>query len=185
MRAALLAFIASSATAYYQPGDPPQCIDGYQCIFSRFPTDTGLSSQYIWDLRSLCQGAGSEFIAQRDPTCVADGQGVCPSRCFDCKGDKSARIRFNVCGTVSGPVAPVNEMNCPANAAVPGCPGGVGSLQEIPIPASHGMAVQVRSPRHIPIIPEASTHPYTPAAYCAVHCGLPWPRAPPWLWPCT
>ncbi len=145
MRAALLAIIASTATAYYQPGDPPQCFDEYQCIFSRFPTATGLSSQYIWDLTKLCQGAGSEFIAQRDPTCVVDVvTGICPSRCYDCNPDKTIAIRFNVCGTVSGPIAPVKEENCPAGDG--NCPNGVGSAQEIPIPASHGVAVQVRVP---------------------------------------
>ena len=145
MRAALLAFVASSATAYYQPGDPPQCFDDYQCIFSRFNL-TGLKAQYVWDVRNLCLGPGSEYVVGRNPTCVVDQTtGTCPPQCFGDCGDQTPRIRFNVCGTVSGPVAPVKEENCPnPDPQNPGCPNGVGSAQEIPIPASHGVAVQVR-----------------------------------------
>ena len=138
---ALLALLAPCA-AYYQPGDPPQCLDGYQCIFQRSPTPEGLSLGYTWDLRPLCAAAGGEYVAGRDTTCLVDANGICPSRCNnDCKADKSQKIRFNVCGTVSGPVAPVNEDGCPDGQT---CTNGVGSPQEIPIPASHGVAVQVR-----------------------------------------
>ena len=147
---ALLALLVPCA-AYYQPGDPPQCFDGYQCIFTRFNlTDTGLKDQYVyqyvWDLRSLCKGAGSEYVVGRDPACVFDPKtGSCPSQCLGDCGDRTPKIRFNVCGTVSGPVAPVKEENCPnPDPQNPGCPNGVGSAQEIPIPASHGVAVQVR-----------------------------------------
>jgi hypothetical protein len=144
LSALLLVAGARSILGYSQPGIPPQCLAGYECIFSRFPTDSGLSAQYTWDLRPLCAGAGSEYIAQRDPSCVNDPiTGLCPSRCYDCTADKTARIRFNVCGTVSGPVAPVKEENCPGGAG--NCPNGVGSAQEIPIPASRGVALQVRA----------------------------------------
>ena len=132
------------AQAYYQPGDPPQCFDEYQCVFFRFPVEIGLKSAYTWDLRSLCAGEGSEYIAGKDPNCVLSATGVCPPGCYnDCKPDKSPKIRFNICGTVSGPLAPVKEENCPGGDPTQ-CPGGVGSMQELPIPASHGVAVQVR-----------------------------------------
>jgi hypothetical protein len=137
--------LLAAASAYSQPGVPPQCLDGYQCQFFRFPSETGLTTAYTWDLRPLCAGAGGEYIASRDPTCKVDPVTlICPSRCYDCKDDKTAQIRFNVCGTVAGPVAPVKEENCPAGDPATLCPGGVGSAQELPIPASHGVAVQVR-----------------------------------------
>ena len=176
LAALLLAAGARSALGYYQPGLPPQCFDAYQCIFSRFPTDTGLSAPYTWDLRPLCAGAGSEYIVQRDPSCVNDPiTGLCPSRCLDCKADKTARIRFNVCGTVSGPVAPVKEENCPGGAG--NCPNGVGSAQELPIPASRGVALQVRAPTHplspmaLALFSETHCHPFDIPLSSPPSCG--------------
>jgi hypothetical protein len=134
--------LAAGAAAYSQPGVPPQCLDSYACLFHA-GSAAGLDADYYWDLRPLCARAGSEYVAQRDPSCVVDAAtGQCPGRCLDCDADKTPRLRFNVCGTVSGPIAPVKEEACPPGAG--DCPAGVGSLQEMPIPASHGVAVMVR-----------------------------------------
>jgi len=139
----LFFLLLTAAVAYYQPGDPPQCFDEYQCVFFRFPVEIGLKSAYTWDLRSLCAGAGGEYIAGKDPNCIVDPTTqICPPGCYnDCKPDKSPKIRFNICGTVAGPLAPVKEENCPGGDPS-NCPSGVGSMQELPIPASHGVAVQ-------------------------------------------
>ena len=146
MRPALSAALCAALTAAYsQPGVPPQCLDSLECVFHR-AADDGLAADYFWDLRSLCAGPGSEYVAQRDPTCVSDPTtGACPSYCMgDCRANQEARVVLNVCGTVAGPVAPVDENTCPAGSGQ--CPNGVGSAQLSPMPASHGVAVQVRAP---------------------------------------
>jgi hypothetical protein len=135
---ALLAPVLS----YYQPGDPPQCFDEYQCVFNRFPSElNGLTDEYTWDLRSLCAGAGAEYTATRDPQCnLPDGSTPCPTACLgNCavNQDQKPVIVFNICGTVNGPIAPVSETDGT---------GGVGDPQTIPIPHSHGVALQVSRP---------------------------------------
>ena len=153
----LLCWLGSSRiTAYFQPGDPPQCRNNtYACTFTLTSDETGLPAAYTWDLRQLCQGAGREYIARRDPTCVVDAvTGVCPSRCPEC-GDLNTAIRFNICGTVSGPIAPVSEGAFPL---------GVGAPQTMPLPASHGVAVQ-----YVDGWPQATTTPadYGPPGGCS------------------
>ena len=81
----------------------------------RTPSESGLSAEYMWDLRSLCAAAGNEY-----QTAARDGGEL---------------IRFNVCGTVAAAIAPVDE------TPNPDFPNGV---QYLPLPYSHGVAVQVR-----------------------------------------
>jgi len=123
---------------YDQPGVPPQCFEEWQCVFQR---KEGLPANYVWDLRPLCKGAGREFIANKDPACVSTGQPTgwtCPSYCGNCDPTNS-NIRFNVCGTVSDALAPVNE----EDPSCQGQPGGINCPQELPIPHSHGVGIQL------------------------------------------
>ena len=119
MMRAYFALAFSAAAAYYQPGVPPQCFDEYQCIFTRSPTASGLANQYAWDLRPLCSSAGNEYLAHPPSTAI----------------DQNPRIRFNICGTVSTPVAPVDE------TPNPDFPNGV---QRLTLPHAHGVGIQVR-----------------------------------------
>ena len=154
-RAALLLPLVA---AYVQPGDPPQCFEDCelatrhsaccsrscishphsrhaapppdQCNFHRFPSDTGLPVEYSWDVFNLCASAGNEYVASIDPGCIS-ANGTC--LCNSC--DPNARLRFNVCGTVAGPIAPVAESGSSS-------PSGVGDPQQLPLPHSHGVALQ-------------------------------------------
>jgi hypothetical protein len=139
--ALFLTHLLCPCLCYYQPGAPPQCFDESQCLFQARPSATGLNASYAWDLRPLCKSAGAEFIANKDPACISTGQPsgwTCPPRCGNCD-PTNANIRFNICGTVSGAIAPVNEDD-------PSCTGqgGVNCPQELPIPHSHGIGIQVR-----------------------------------------
>jgi hypothetical protein len=126
-----------------------ECFDEYQCQFHRFPSETGLQNEYSWDIFNLCASAGNEYIAALDPRCLA-ANGTC--LCNSC--DTNARLRFNVCGTVSGPIAPVAES---AGTL------GVGDPQQLPIPHSHGVAVQYIEGYPGPTLPDG----YGPAGGCA------------------
>ena len=128
-----------------------ECFDDYQCVFHRFPAETGLSAEYSWDLRSLCADAGTEYVAALDPSCVLDPNGNCPAGCGNC--DPKAQIQFNICGTVAGPIAPVND----------GGTNGTGSPQLIPLPHSHGVAVQFIEGIPGPVLPPG----YGPTGGCA------------------
>ena len=117
---AVFALALSAAAAYEQPGVPPQCFPAAQSIFSRYPSENGLAAEWTWDLRPLCAIAGAEYLSRPPATA----------------GDQNPRIRFNICGTVSTPIAPVDE------TPNPDFPNGV---QRLPIPHSHGVGIQVRA----------------------------------------
>ena len=136
--------------AYFQPGDPPQCFEDYQCRFHRFPSDTGLPYEYSWDVFQLCAPAGAEYVASVDPACIL-ANGTCAPFCNSC--DTAMRLRFNVCGTVSGPIAPVAESGA----------DGVGDPQQLPLPHSHGVAVQYIEGYPGPTLPDG----YGPPGGCA------------------
>ncbi len=108
MKVQLLLIATLALTGAYRPGVPPQCFDEYQCVFYRFNL-SGL--EYIWDLRSLCAGPNSEYRASQN----GNAPGSFP------------QIRFNVCGTVAKPIAPLNDTR---------------TGMRLPLPHSHGVAIQ-------------------------------------------
>ena len=91
-------------------------------IFHRFNQPYG--SKWSWDFRSLCQPAGSEYVAFNVPPSAS----ASPS---PAAGDYAERIIFNICGSVAGPViAPYNSNNPNSNMT-------------LPQPHSHGTAIQI------------------------------------------
>lgn len=98
-----------AAAAAYRPGVPPQCFDEYQCVFYRFNLG-GL--EYSWDLRALCANTNSEY---RSPN-----NNNPPGQIFP-------QIRFNICGTVAKPIAPLSNDQL---------------SQRLPLPHSHGIAIR-------------------------------------------
>ncbi len=104
----LIAVAVASASAYW-PGIPPQCFEPHQCVFYR----TFNSVLTSWDLNSLCAGADSEYRSINS----GNPQGV-----------NYPQIRFNVCGTVAKPIAPLDDTL---------------AKMRLPLPHSHGAAIQV------------------------------------------
>jgi hypothetical protein len=104
------------------------------CLFTRNISNTF----YVWDLHSLAAGAGSEYIVWKDGCNPdVDGSGdpsVCPPK-YDPSAYNYQDIIFNVCGTVSTPIA---EMVCNGALSAANC-----FQKPAPRPHSHGVAVQV------------------------------------------
>ena len=115
----LCGFFAPSvlSVSNYPPGVPPQCLDSYECDFYRNIS----GSLYSYSLSPLCRAASFEYVSSKRGNIA----GSYP------------QIRFNLCGTLSTAIAPLNDAL---------------TAQRLPLPRSHAVAIQYIEDPSTPVV---------------------------------